>query len=155
MIVTRGYRLSETPRLIEINELCYSGVQRPTPSEFNEMLSHRPFIAKVGHDLVSSIEGGIVGFAVCRQDTRSDGMNVYLWSLAVDPEYQGRGVGGNLLREVIKYYTLAKAEGISLHVHPDNPAQKLYFDYGFRVEAIARNWYRAEGNGLYMRRALP
>jgi ribosomal protein S18 acetylase RimI-like enzyme len=148
MIITRGYLLEDRERLHEINEAAYSGIQRPSPVEFDDMLGNRVFVSR------AHIEdgGNIYGFAICRDGDWSP----YLWSLAVDPEYQGRGVGGNLLREVIKYYTLAKAMGrdLSLHVHPDNPAQKLYFDYGFRVRSIAKNWYRPEGDGLYMYRML-
>ena len=139
MIITKGCRLEDRDRLHKINVSCYSGIQCPPYETFMDMLTREVWVAREGEL--------IIGFAICNHS--------YLWSLAVDPIYQGRGVGGNLLREVIKYYTLAESSEISLHVHPDNPAQKIYFDYGFRVEAIARNWYKAEGHGLYMRRALP
>src|SRR5208337_4198408 len=131
MIITKGYVLADMPRLYEINVACYSGIQRPSPAEFADMMAGGVFLAKN-----ESLH--IIGFALVRR------RDTYLWSLAVDPSYQGRGVGGNLLREVIKFYTLAKETEISLHVHPDNPAMKLYFDYGFRVKAVAKNWYMAE-----------
>ena len=144
MIITRGYIPEDRARLHAINEACYSGVQRPAPTEFDDMCTNRVFVAHEGDG------GNVYGFAICRDGERFP----YLWSLAVDPEYQGRGVGGNLLREVIKFYTLRKAEEIGLHVHRDNPAQKLYFDYGFRVASVAKGWYKPEGDGLYMRREL-
>jgi ribosomal protein S18 acetylase RimI-like enzyme len=90
----------------------------------------------------------IVGFALVRTSG-----NPYVWSIAVDKAFQGRGVGGNLLREIIKFYTLAKASGINLHVHEDNPAQSLYFSYGFRVQDVIKDYY-APKNGLLMRRVL-
>jgi len=156
MIITKGYKPEDKPRLVEINSACYSGIQRPSPAEFDQMLDHEVF---VGSELAirtdwgsPTIKNKVIGFAIVRENILG---HPYLWSIAVDPAYQGRGVGGNLLREVIKFYTLAKAQEISLHVHPDNPAMKLYFDYGFRVRHVAKNWYQAEGDGLYMWRALP
>jgi ribosomal protein S18 acetylase RimI-like enzyme len=91
----------------------------------------------------------IVGFALVRTSG-----NPYIWSIAVDKGFQGRGVGGNLLREIIKKYTLQKALCITLHVHEDNPAQKLYFDYGFRMRDVVKYYY-APKNGLLMIRTLP
>lgn len=152
MIITKGFKPEDRERLHAINEACYSGVQRSSPVQFDDMLMREVFVARVDHDLIPGIEGTIVGFAIVRSDPAG---NTYLWSLAVDPAYRGRGVGGNLLREVIKYYTLARATEIALHVKPDNPAQKLYFDYGFRVQSVIRDWYGKEGNALYMWRALP
>jgi ribosomal protein S18 acetylase RimI-like enzyme len=58
-----------------------------------------------------------------------------------------------LLREIINKYTLQKDFEITLHVHEDNPAQKLYFDYGFRVKRIERDYYNPK-NGLFMVRPL-
>jgi ribosomal protein S18 acetylase RimI-like enzyme len=71
----------------------------------------------------------------------------------VDKGYQNLGVGGNLLREIIKKYTLQKELAITLHVHEDNPAQCLYFSYGFRVQDVVKDYY-APKNGLLMVRAI-
>ena len=148
MIITKGYKPEDVPTLFEINDLCYSGVERPSATQFRGMLGHDVFVCKIDHDLVSGIEG-IVGFAICRQDVHPS----YLWSIAVHPQFQNRGVGGNLLREVIKYYSLRYERKIGLHCKPTNPAQKLYFDYGFRVKSVEKNWYLTE-DALYMEREL-
>jgi ribosomal protein S18 acetylase RimI-like enzyme len=91
----------------------------------------------------------IVGFALVRTSG-----NPYVWSIAVDKAFQGIGVGGTLLREIIKFYTLQKALEITLHVHEDSSAQSLYFSYGFRVQDVIKDYY-APKNGLLMRRVLP
>ena len=157
MTIELGFKPEEFERLLLINDKCYTGIERPTLQEFENMLKHTDvFVART--DSTDSLYGDpavenlIIGFAICKP---SLGLNApYLWSLAVAPEFQGRGVGKNLLREVIKRYTLAKEMSISLHVHPDNPAQTLYFNKGFRVQGIAPKWYE-KSHGLVMRRPLP
>jgi len=155
VIVTKGYKQEEFERLLAINDACYIGVERPTPAEFQGMLAGDVFVARVNEkDFSHSFpdlpdEGFPIGFAIVQTDC----INPYLWSLAVDPAYRGRGIGGNLLIEVIEYFT-PRATEITLHVKPDNPAQKLYFDHGFRVQSVIRDWYGKEGNALYMWQAL-
>ena len=92
-----------------------------------------------------------IGFAIVRDQEH---LPAYIWNIAVDPAYQGRGVGGNLLREIIKKYTLSKSMGISLHVNVENAAQKLYYDYGFRVTSYVKDYFKPD-DGLYMLRKLP
>jgi ribosomal protein S18 acetylase RimI-like enzyme len=153
MTIMKGYKPEEFERLLAINDECYAGVERPTPFEFTSMLKHTDvFLARE----VILGEDTIIGFAICKPSSLiTQGRGPYLWSIAVSKDFQGRGVGGNLLREVIKNYTLAKEKAITLHCKPDNPAQKLYFDYGFRIEGIAPHWYGRNEKGLFMRRSLP
>ena len=152
MRVTLGYKQEEFEKLLAINDECYSGIELPTITEFQNMLAHTDvFVARRKDNDCSPDTDPIIGFAIVRPG--SERTRPYLWSIAVTKYFQGRGVGGNLLREVIKKYTLAKEYEILLHVHPDNPAQKLYFDYGFRVESIAPHWY-GNRHGLFMRRPL-
>jgi ribosomal protein S18 acetylase RimI-like enzyme len=110
------------------------------------------FLAKIEklNDLAKRNTGDtvIVGFALVRTSG-----NPYIWSIAVDKGYQNLGIGGNLLREIVKKYTLQKELAITLHVHEDNSAQCLYFSYGFRVQDVVKDYY-APKNGLLMRRVL-
>lgn len=141
MIVTRGYVREEFARLLAINDICYTGVQRPSPAEFQGMLANSTVFAARSQTVDRT---PILGFAIVRPENIP-----YLWSIAVLPAYWGRGFGSTLLREVISVYP-----EMYLHVKPDNPAQKLYFDFGFRVSYIAKRWYKNEGDALYMRRGL-
>lgn len=64
-------------------------------------------------------------------------------SIAVLPEYRGQGVGTRLLREL-----LASEAGqfpLSLSVSPDNPARRLYEQFGFTI-------VREDGDSLVMKR---
>jgi ribosomal-protein-alanine N-acetyltransferase len=62
-------------------------------------------------------------------------------SIAVLPEWRGRGAGGGLLRALMEK---AKADGfaaLSLSVNPDNPAMALYERFGFnKVALVEGNW---------------
>ena len=152
MIITTAYKSTDFERLWEISDRCYTGDERPPHDIMKNMVEVCDvFLAKetfpgFGRD---PDEDGIIGFALVRTSG-----NPYVWSIAVDKDFQGRGVGGNLLREIIKKYTLQKALCITLHVHEDNPAQKLYFDYGFRMRDVVKYYY-APKNGLLMIRTLP
>jgi ribosomal protein S18 acetylase RimI-like enzyme len=154
MIITTAYKSTDFDRLCEISDACYTGDERPPADVMKSMVEvcdvflvkkYEGNCTEVGFDP----EGTIVGFALVRTSG-----NPYIWSIAVDKGFQGRGVGGNLLREIIKKYTLQKALCITLHVHEDNPAQKLYFDYGFRMRDVVKYYY-APKNGLLMIRTLP
>jgi ribosomal-protein-alanine N-acetyltransferase len=54
-------------------------------------------------------------------------------SIAVDPSFQGRGVGKRLLTEGISRLQRLNCECVRLEVRPDNePARRLYEHVGFR-----------------------
>jgi GNAT superfamily N-acetyltransferase len=53
------------------------------------------------------------------------------------PAWQGRGLGGALLRQLQRDAQDARAPGLSLHVRLDNPrAHALYLRLGFRDESV-------------------
>jgi ribosomal protein S18 acetylase RimI-like enzyme len=141
-----GYKHREDfERVMVINDACYSGDFRPPRETMADMIS-------VSDVFIARWEGytdQIIGFAIVR-----NAVQPYIWNIAVDPAFQQRGVGGNLLREIIRKYTLEKSKQITLHVNATNPAQKLYFDYGFRVVAVEENYFNPH-DGLLMERKLP
>jgi ribosomal protein S18 acetylase RimI-like enzyme len=145
-----GYKHKEDlERMMEINDSCYAGIYCPPRNIMvDNLLVSDVFVARALEHVNPEI---IVGFAIVRDQEH---VPAYIWNIAVDPAYQGRGVGGNLLREIIKKYTLAKRMGISLHVNVENPAQKLYYDYGFRVTSYVKDYFKPD-DGLYMLRRLP
>jgi len=150
MRITGFKHKDDFERVMEINNLCYKGIYCPPRDLMADYTTVSDvYVARVDHDLVAGIEGKIAGFAIVRNVFQP-----YIWNIAVDPKYQGRGVGGNLLREIIRTYTLAKCENISLHVDASNPAQKLYYDYGFRVKWVEEKYFDPE-DGLLMERKLP
>lgn len=104
------------------------------------------------------LDGMIVAFAIVIIQSG----HPFLWAIATAPSWQKQGIASRLLKEVIDFYDGSKGY-IDLTVRSDNPAQKLYFDYGFRVKQVLRNYYCAKGttpnydtehDGLRMRRML-
>ena|ERR1035438_1072892 len=150
-----GYKKEYLDRIMEINDACYEGVYRAPRDVVEQTIGVSdtftaqldPYFGPPDYKNDSTL---IIGFAIVRLDD----VYPYMWNIAVDPAYQGRGVGGNLLREIIKRYTLAKQKQITLHVNAQNPAQKLYFDYGFRVKSIEKDYFKPD-DGLIMTRLLP
>jgi ribosomal protein S18 acetylase RimI-like enzyme len=59
----------------------------------------------------------------------------YLWALGVDPPCQGRGVGGRLIRPVLRE---ADATGTACYLETENPRNLAFYEkQGFRVAAEA------------------
>lgn len=77
----------------------------------------------------------------------------YIWAIATHPDHRGRGLAGELLDEIEAWARENKAPSLTLTTHSDNPAQKLYFDKGYRVTRVLQDYYQT-GNGLFMRRKL-
>ncbi|WP_427873366.1 GNAT family N-acetyltransferase [Flavobacterium sp. MMS24-S5] len=58
----------------------------------------------------------------------------YIDSLGVNPKYQGKGIGSQLLQFLIDKYVHKNKEVLGLLVEEDNPsAKKLYLKLGFKV----------------------
>lgn len=132
-------------QIYAISDESFSGVEQPPHGVLrNRFYNEDVFVLR------DQIDFSIYAFAIV---TQRDG-HPYLWTIAVMPRYRGVGEGADLLEEIILYYAQAGYDEIALTCKIDNPAQKLYFDFGFRVEKVMQRYYGAEGNGLYMRRDL-
>jgi ribosomal protein S18 acetylase RimI-like enzyme len=153
MRINFSYRHKEDfDRVMEISDACYSGDYRPPRQTMVDMVSVSDVcVVRLDNtDVMYEFSGNaIVGFAIIKNVEHP-----YIWNIAVDPAYQRRGIAGNMLREIIKRYTLNKDTKILLHVDATNPAQKLYFDYGFRVVSVEENYFEPN-DGLMMVRKLP
>jgi len=147
MRINFNYKREDFDRVMEISDACYSGDYCPPRQTMADMVS----VSDVCVARIDEVELGhsLVGFAIIKNVFQP-----YIWNIAVDPAYQRRGIAGNMLREIIKRYTLNKDTKILLHVDATNPAQKLYFDYGFRVVSVEENYFEPN-DGLMMVRKLP
>lgn len=76
------------------------------------------------HSTDDKITGAVVMNKTGMKDYIPENILVYI---ATHKDYRGRGIGKALMEQAI-----ASSEGnIALHVEPDNPAKKLYEQYGF------------------------
>lgn len=76
----------------------------------------------------------------------------YIWSVATDPAYRGKGLATSLIHKFESHYATAGYERVWLHTRVENPAQKLYFDLGYRVTSFEPNLYGPHLHGLTMRK---
>jgi ribosomal protein S18 acetylase RimI-like enzyme len=138
-------------RIWDITKASFDGVELPPRSILeHEYGQGTVFITKATWPPVDA--GKIVSYALLREKYGEP----YLWAIATDPEWRGKGLAGGLLREVENFvkYILKDAAGIGLATNVNNPAQKLYFDHGYRVIKHLPGYYGQGNNGLFMRRPL-
>ncbi len=76
-------------------------------------------------------------------------------TIAVDPEYEGRGIGTLLLRLMIDTAAARSATDLLLEVREDNPrAQGLYERHGFEAIHRRKGYYRDGVDAVIMRKVL-
>ena len=149
--ITKGYKKVDFDTLLRINDLCYEGDERPPRETFAQMLEFSEVWIAYSNGVYEQADWRPVGFIVVNETANC---NLYLWSMAVLSVYRGQGIGGRMLSLVCTEY---KNRSIELHCRVGNPVQKMYFDYGFRVVDIARDYYKIGGrniDGLKMRREV-
>jgi ribosomal protein S18 acetylase RimI-like enzyme len=146
--LTEAEKESAESRLWEITEACYTGVEIPERGLFHRCVYQGDVF------VYEESLGGIltiVGYALYNLGT----IDVLLRSIAVLPNWQGYGVGEKLLRYSASFYSKKDFKSLVLHCKVDNAnAQRLYLKMGWRVTAVLRGYYKPEGDGLEMRKAL-
>lgn len=101
--------------------------------------------------LIAEAPDGIIGYAglMCIEPIAD------VQTIAVVPEYEGRGIGSALLRELISEGRRRGAADLLLEVRADNPrAQQLYRRFGFEQIHVRRHYYRDGVDALIMRLEL-
>jgi ribosomal protein S18 acetylase RimI-like enzyme len=90
--------------------------------------------------LVAAVAGAIVAAAVVFLRRGSDLARLY--SIAVDPDWRGHGLGAALLTRVERAARTAGARGLRLEVRADNTAaQALYAGAGYRLFGCIERYY--------------
>jgi ribosomal protein S18 acetylase RimI-like enzyme len=85
----------------------------------------------------TSIKGFVISFIDINEP--------WIWSIGVNRSYRQFGFGASLLKKVEDYYKNLSYKNINLFVEPNNPAQKLYFDQGYRVRSVETGIYEVGG----------
>lgn len=133
-------RPSEAPRCTELEELLFAGDDPWSPEAFLQAIA-------AGHHYLAAREDGVlVGYGgLARMGTEAE-----VHTLAVDPAYQGRGVGRALLVALLEH---AQGATVFLEVRTDNEtAIALYRSAGFTVIGTRRGYYRPSGADAYTMR---
>ena len=94
---------------------------------------------EVGHySVVLQEENNILGFAIYSPIIPES----HLLNIAIDPAYQGKGLGDKLLQQIILQNRTIGVKTISLEVRVSNlPAINLYEKRGFHKDAIRPDYY--------------
>jgi ribosomal protein S18 acetylase RimI-like enzyme len=127
-------------RLDEIDRLTRSSENSPSP--FGEATT--PFFEHLDPTdvLITTDQDGISGYIQFRQPTPL-ASNAHVWQIngvAVDPHYQGRGLGKALVEAAIREIGSRGGRRITLRVLSTNlTAQRLYARCGFVVEGVLRS----------------
>ncbi|MDG6828435.1 ribosomal protein S18-alanine N-acetyltransferase [Glaesserella parasuis] len=95
-------------------------------------------------NLKLSVENRIVAFAICQFVLDE----VTLFNIAVDPAYQGKGYGKQLLQALIAQLQQKQITTLWLEVRASNTtAQKLYYSLGFNEVTVRKNYYPTQDGG--------
>lgn len=122
-----------------LNDECYVS-DEVTDYTFKSILSNPTWVVEDRGRIVASLMSEI-----------ADGQP-YIWSVATAASHRGRGLATALINEFEKHYQAAGYDRAWLHVRVENPAQKLYFDLGYRVASFEANIYARAQHGLTMRK---
>lgn len=102
----------------------------------------------LGVRIFVAVEKDIVGFICVRKDLNTQRSWWIDW-LAVEPAWQGRGVGRTLLKQTEKgkpSHLLLVTSPFSIH----KEARRFYRAAGFRKMAIIRKYFAADEDGLLL-----
>lgn len=95
-------------------------------------------------NLKLSVESRIVAFAICQFVLDE----ATLFNIAVDPAYQGKGYGKQLLQALIAQLQQKQITTLWLEVRASNTtAQKLYYSLGFNEVTVRKNYYPTQDGG--------
>ena len=99
--------------------------------------------------IVAEVNGFVVGFVVgfpAREDTGR------IFSLAVHPLYQNRGIGSALFQEIIDVFRKSGVSEIVLEVRTGNlKARRFYEKHGLVQTDIAEKYYNDGENACLMK----
>jgi ribosomal-protein-alanine N-acetyltransferase len=93
-----------------------------------DMLSH--VSQETAYFAVAELTGQVVGYVY----SNLTGRHGHISRIAVDPAYQGQGIGVRLLSETILFFKQKRAFGITLNTQQDNVRSRhLYEWFGFKL----------------------
>jgi ribosomal-protein-alanine N-acetyltransferase len=112
---------------------------------FHDAWSVESFLAEVerrpeiGHPFVVHEDGRLVAYGVVWFIVDE----LHIGNLAVDPDYQGRGIGRRLMNYILDEGRRRSMTSAMLEVRPSNVrARALYESFGFYQINVRRNYYQ-------------
>lgn len=90
----------------------------------------KDFITNRGKGWVCEIDNSIVGFSI------ADLKESNIWALFVLPEFEGKGIGKKLHKEMLDWYFTQTKEKLWLGTAPNTRAEKFYRVYGWKEVGV-------------------
>jgi [ribosomal protein S18]-alanine N-acetyltransferase len=118
----------------------------------------RAFLAELAADhnryVAARADGTVVGYAGIARLGRRQPFEYEIHTIGVDPAYQGRGIGRQMLTQLLDW---ADGATVFLEVRTDNAAAiALYESEGFEKVGVRKRYYRVSGADAYtMKREGP
>jgi ribosomal protein S18 acetylase RimI-like enzyme len=136
-VKVRAAQLEDEATLLEIDRATWSPMSSPAPEP-----SAGPFFTertRPENVVVAEVDGRAVGWGKIEHPT-SLPASTHVWhvtGLAVDPEFEGRGVGRALTEALVDEARARGGRRITLRVFSSNErAQRLYERLGFELEGV-------------------
>ncbi len=141
MIIIRKFKPQDFPWVIEIERKVFDEHDPYLYMQFYETYPESFIVAEINGFVVGYVTGFLAKEGVGR-----------VFSLAVHPSYQNRGVGGNLLKEIIWILQRFGVIEIILEVRSGNvKARRFYERHGFRQIGIKEKYYNDAENACLMK----
>lgn len=146
----RQFKPADLEQVMHINRTCLP--ENYSSFFFTDLHEKFPATFIVGEE-----NGEVVGYAMCRIERGIPSFKIigltkkgHLISIAVLPEYQRRGIGYALMREIMQAMLLYEATECFLEVRVSNTAAvNLYKKLGFEIARTKRGYY-ADGEDAYL-----
>lgn len=138
---------ADLPGLIHLEQRVFPAGEAFTPKQLRYLIRTSRSLIKVAR-----VNGQVVGWAIALIRRHKRTQSARLYSLAVDPGYQGRGLGKRLTTDLLDDLEGMGIKRCFLEVRDDNvKAQQLYSHLGFTDVTLLPNYY---GEGQHGRKML-
>lgn len=138
---------ADLPALVSLEQRVFAAGDAFTPKQLRYLIRTSRSLIKVAR-----VDGEVVGWAIALIRRHKRTQSARLYSLAVDPAYQGRGLGKRMATELLDDLERLGIKRCFLEVRDDNvKAQQLYSHLGFADVMSLPNYY---GEGQHGRKML-
>ncbi|MGH9762651.1 MAG: ribosomal protein S18-alanine N-acetyltransferase, partial [Blastocatellia bacterium] len=127
-----------------LDQRCFSDGEAYDRETFRYLLSHTQ---SVSFKMIEP-DGEMIAFVVGMIEPDGTG---HVVALGVSPDHRRRGFGRRLMRSVERGFFDRGAKAVRLEVRTSNmPAQKLYFDMGYKIVRRMPHYYTSGDDGYLM-----
>lgn len=146
----RIYQPEDFAALYAVEEVCFQ-----PPFRFGRRYMRRLVDSRNGATWIAEEEGRMGGFSIVEWNDPAGGVNAYLSTIEVLPEFRGRGVGSELLRRAEDSARQTEAVRMWLHVDEANAsAIRLYEARGYSYFDREEHFYAPGRGALIYKKAL-